>query len=296
MRAPLLLALGLFACSGETTDTDTADTDVDATAGAFTDGDTWVPAAYAEMAPTRVVFLGDSITAGAGASTQSRTYPSLLEANDASAWPEGDGHDLATLYPDLTDVIDVSVGGATTSSMLRDQLPALEAQLDFPAEGETLIVFTIGGNDMQSALVPGANVRSIINTARDNVEAMVDWFQDGRFPDGVRIFATNGYEPSDGVGQVATCFFGISYADKMDDLIGYNDDLRSMAQDKGFAAVDMFGHFQGHGFYADNADLDVHDAGDPTVWFDDDCIHPNDRGHHEIRELFWGAMAREAVQ
>ena len=44
----------------------------------------------------------------------------------------------------------------------------------------------------------------------------------------------------------------------------------------------------GHGFHATSETLESYDANDATEWFDNDCIHPNDRGHHELRRLFEG--------
>ena len=66
--------------------------------------------------------------------------------------------------------------------------------------------------------------------------------------------------------------------------------MMSVAQERGAAMVDMRGHFLGHGVYFDDSDLDVHDDADPSPWFADDCIHPNDRGHHELRRLFVTAI------
>lgn len=291
-----LLFLAVVACAEGTDDTDASTPDgTDPVSGPFIDGATWVPEEFSAMAPTRLVIMGDSISAGAGASTGSLTYPSLLESND-SRWPEGDGHDIDTLFPDLADVVDVSEGGATTSTMRSQQLSRLESQIGFPASGETIVVFTIGGNDMQAGLTPTANVETIRRTALDNMTAIIEFLQDPEhFPDGVRIFSTNVYEPSDAVGQVSSCFFGFSYADKLPALEGFNDDLLDLAKEYNFANVDLRGHFLGHGFYYDNADNGYYDAEDPTLWLDPDCIHPNDRGHHEIRELFWGAMARETI-
>ena len=73
----------------------------------------------------------------------------------------------------------------------------------------------------------------------------------------------------------------------MDDL---NHGLKRLATDLDFAVMDLRGHFRGHGVYAEDAENLAHDEDDPTRWFIDDCIHPNDRGHHEIRRLFYSAI------
>lgn len=54
--------------------------------------------------------------------------------------------------------------------------------------------------------------------------------------------------------------------------------------------VDLHRHFLGHGFHHLDAQNPNHVEDDPTRWFHNDCIHPNDRGHHEIRRLFYEAV------
>ena len=61
----------------------------------------------------------------------------------------------------------------------------------------------------------------------------------------------------------------------------------------GFSALDMRGTFLGHGFYYDDPTAPYYDEADPSLWLANDCIHPNPRGHHEIRTLFWRAIAGE---
>jgi hypothetical protein len=59
--------------------------------------------------------------------------------------------------------------------------------------------------------------------------------------------------------------------------------------------VDALGHFHGHGNNHDDPENPYYDEEDPSGWFDD-CVHPNDRGHHEIRRLFFEAVAGVAVE
>lgn len=257
--------------------------DSDALDGPDVDGpgtipDTWPPAGI-----ERVVFFGDSITAGAGASKRSLEYPSLMRANDREAWPDWSGGALATRFPDLDgEVLDVSRGGAVTGDLL-GQLDRLEGLLDStPAEGGTLVIVTIGGNDAQQALFPGADAEGILSATLTNIQDWVDALQDGTVLGGpVEILLTNIYEPSDGVGQTEACFFGIDYAGLLPLLDGYNEDLGAWAQTVDVGIADLRGHFLGHGF-VDGAGRDL--------WLASDCIHPNDRGHHEIRRLLFGAL------
>lgn len=261
------------------------------------DVNTYVPDGYRPTEPVRVIYLGDSISAGVGASDGPLTYPSLLVENDASTWPSFEEDDLESLFGSL-DVVDVAVPGATTNSLIAEQLPALEGELGATVSGESIVVLTIGGNDMQRALLPmvlasdkeAAYQEQIVPTV-ERFEAIVDYFQDAqRFPDGVKLYMANVYEPTDNEGQADGCFFSANIIDALPYLDRANDTFRDLAVEKGFGLVDLNGHFEGHGHNHDDETIEAYDADDPTLWMADDCIHPNDRGHHELRRLFLTAI------
>lgn len=288
-RALLTLSLLTWACDKPADGTDDPD-DTTPEGPVAEDIATYVPPDFVPTAPTRVVFLGDSITAGDGENDWDLLYKELLQENQRP-WTGFDDIDLETSFPSVTEVVDVSRGGATTDTMLSQQIPDLEEELAFPAAGETIVVFTIGGNDLQAALAPFSNPEAIANSVLGRLEEIVTWLQDpARFPDGVHIYATNVYEPSDGTGYNADCFFGIDYSDKIGTLDDYNEAMRSMGEEMGFSVVDLRGHFLGHGHNHADSGIDVYDADDPSLWMLDDCIHPNKRGHHEVRRLFHAAI------
>jgi len=288
----LVFLLPLAACTPTGDDDDATE---DAGPPADPDVDSYVPDNYSPDDPARVIFLGDSITGGTGASSGSLAYPALLVDND-SEWPDHGDIDLQSLYGDL-DVVDVSVGGATTVSVLQQQLPNLSNQLGDSVSGESIVVMTVGGNDMQAEMISiitgGDDVaNALIAEIVDRMHTFVDYFDDAdRFPDGARVYIANVYEPTDNQGQVSDCFFGIDIGGVLHNFEDANDAIRGVAEDRGIAMVDMRGHFLGHGFFNAEIDLDVYHPDDPTRWFDNDCIHPNDRGHHELRRLFHSAIA-----
>lgn len=113
-----------------------------------------------------------------------------------------------------TEVVDVSMGGATTGSLVSGQLPQLSTALGTTVSGETIAVITIGGNDMQTAIplvVFGgdAAAENAISSVTSNLHTMIDYFQDSdRFPDGAYLYLANIYEPTDGTGYVSDCFWG----------------------------------------------------------------------------------------
>jgi lysophospholipase L1-like esterase len=297
-RLTLLVAvlLPLTACAPAADDDD--DTPVDWGYELDPDVESYIPAGYKAEDPARVIFLGDSITNGAGASSGSLDYPSLLVENDRSEWSGWDDQDLTTLFGDDLDVIDVSRGGATTQSLIDDQLPALSGRLGDSVSGPTIVVMTVGGNDMQDALLPILNADDqdavadgYIDIVEENMGRTLDYFDDtDRFPDGAWVYFANVYEPTDAVGQSNSCFFGIDFSTILRYFNQANSTMISIAKDRGAAMVDMRGHFLGHGVYATDENIDAYHEDDPTQWFAQDCVHPNDRGHHELRRLFLTAI------
>jgi len=297
------LLLGLAACtpdSGSATDDSAAadDSGPGVDDNADPDVHTYLPPDYAPSDPKRVIFLGDSITAGYGASDTSLQYSALLQQNDDATWPDEQGDDLATVFPGLTEVVDVSRAGATTDTELSQQIPKLDDKMTFPAEGQSLVVMTIGGNDITSLLMSGsADYTEPLQTIQDNLREIVTYFQDAsRFPDGAYIYVTNVYDPSDGTGQADECFYGLDLSTLIDAMEQTNTDSEAMAEELGFSWVDLHGHFLGHGYNGDDEQNPYYMGDDYELWFYSDCIHPDDAGHNQIRRLFMAAIQDQALQ
>lgn len=293
MLSPTLLLALLSACGGPTEDIrGGADSAAFAAAIAEAPSEDRV-GTYAHTlpnSPSTVVFLGDSITAGAGAQGGDNSYASLL-VNNSSDWPDWDGIDLATRFPGI-GVIDVSKGGAWTGTVLGEQLAQFEEQVTLPFTGEALVVLTVGGNDLQSVLLDPSGVDERVAKTVANWRETAEYFLDAqRFPDGATVLMANVYEPTDAVGQAAGCFYGLNISSLLPSLHEANTQLRGLAEDVGFSALDLRGTFLGHGFHHSNAASAHYDADDPSLWLANDCIHPNPRGHHEVRALFWRAIA-----
>lgn len=289
--------------SAPTTDTDT-DTGSSAstadTATAPTGGDpdvaTYVPSDWAPTDVTRIVFLGDSITAGAGVFSPSADYASLLVDNVDATWPDHAGNDLTTRFGTL-EVIDVSRGQATTEDVLNVQLPSLEAQLTGDPGGATLVVGTIGGNDLIDLIFNIGQAEQEAARIADNVAAIAAWFDDPvRFPGPTYVYLTNIYEPTDGTGQADECFYSIDVGFLEPVLEDINGRTLASARTDGWSWVDLHGHFLGHGHNHDDPGVATYHAEDPTLWLANDCIHPNGRGHHEVRRLFLAAIDNQPLE
>lgn len=257
--------------------------------------DSFVPPSFPAPAAARYVTFGDSITAGYGVQNQDNTYRELLLRNNDRSYPDDAGLDLATTYGALED-LDVSFNGATTDDVVQYQLPAIEDAWGPVVDGPVLVAGTIGGNDLMAVLFSLGDIDAGVATILDNLRTIGAFFGDEqRFPDGAYLAITNVYEPTDGEGQAAECFYGLDLSSFIEDFDGLNASSRALAEEQGWAWVDLRGHFLGHGFNHDDAGADAYDADDPTLWFQDDCIHPNVRGHHELRRLFRSAFDAEPL-
>ncbi len=266
---------------------------------------TWLPEDYTPSAPENLIFFGDSVTVGEGATQRTREYNQLLMLNDDEAWPGFAEDDLESTFGEVPPTIyDVAQGGATTGQVVAWQLPNLESQLPDVVEGETLVVATIGGNDMVVAVFasqlsdePDVVAQAEVDKMVENLSEISVFFADTqRFPDPVYLYIANIYEPTDTVGQAEVCFNDVDVRIGIRAIDLANLGMLELAQEEGFGYVDMRSHFLGHGQNAGDESGEWYVPDDATTWFVDDCIHPNDRGHHEIRRLFSAAIAGEPLQ
>jgi lysophospholipase L1-like esterase len=153
-----------------------------------------------------------------------------------------------------------------------------------------VVVLTVGGNDLQTAIAGGDATGALLDNAMRDIRGMIEFFQDtGNFPDGTSIYLANVYDPSDGEAQIPGCFFGLRLPQLVAALDVWSERFSALGMEMGFSVVDTLGAFHGHGHHSDNTMNPYYDTDDPTGWFDD-CIHPNNRGHHELRRLIYEAM------
>jgi lysophospholipase L1-like esterase len=144
---------------------------------------------------TLVVNLGDSIAAGQGVA---KSYADLLMSNDDTSYPAFKGKDLTSKYPGLK-IADLAYGGATSVGLVNQATKA-------PAnpQGNTLVVLSIGGNDIMNnfmALLDPAQTQKVAQTVSANIQKALAKFSDKtRYPGKVLIMALNVYEMTDGQG------------------------------------------------------------------------------------------------
>lgn len=236
----------------------------------------------------RVIFLGDSVTAG--------TPPSYPEEYYRNVMTEP----LKERFGDI-EIDDCSAWGARTDDLMEEPHKQLLTCAPEPDPRRTLILFTIGGNDAMAAndtlneTGSEAEAAQVLVDGVQTLRTFFDWVRDNKetwFPGGVDIVYTNVYEFTDGTGDLSSCptadamGFG-GHVDRIRDAYVYIDESYvSMAVEYQTDVVLLFENFCGHGWRSDDPTTDCYRGPDTERWLDPTCIHPNPAGHAELARMF----------
>ncbi len=231
------------------------------------------------------IALGDSVAAGEGANNPNTAYAERLhrylkssDCNDASA----------QACPHL-ELIDLSVGGATSTDLIASQLgPAVAEIVARQSDPDTTnnveyISITIGGNDLFRPVIEACSggvdptcvgtITTIFAAYQANLSTILGTLR-ATAPD-AEIAIMTYYNP------VGSCYLS-DLAPLADGVLeggnglpfGLNDIIRGVAQGVGgVTVVETYG-------LLDPADL----IGGQ------DCLHPDDSGHQKIAKAFAAAM------
>ncbi len=277
MRA-LTLALFLVACSSKDPFTGGADAPPGGDGGP-TDGSSTIDAAPRQCAPkpSRVVVLGDSITACSvigGPQTADCVSKKLADYVIANY--------SATTYENH------AVGGAKLAD-IASQLNTIQ-----PAPGPALVVIYIGGNDL-SPFIFQSDAQAM--TAYQMIEPMLVSVYDAvfaklanttTFPNGAVLLMNTQYNPFD---DCTASPYNLSAA-KITILHKFNDKVRSIAEAHGAAAivVDQHKPFLGHGHHNTVATCPYYTAG-AADWMQD-TIHANVAGNVSLANVMTAGADR----
>jgi lysophospholipase L1-like esterase len=244
-------------------------------------------ASGARSTPTYVA-LGDSVAAGYGASSPAKDYVSVLR--DRLTDPPSCAPRIAPRC--RLELENLAVSGATTTSLMTDQLPAAARLLlshnhnRGRSDDVTLITLDIGGNDLfrpvaVACIVPGSAlcaplVQILLAQFQQNFNVILAVLRRAAGPS-TTIAVMTYYNP------LPACFLhGLT---PIGDIVlegggpirqGLNDIIRSAAARYGavvaepaslIANTDLLGGF--------------------------DCLHPNDSGHADIATAFQRAIEAE---
>jgi hypothetical protein len=261
----------------------------------------------------RVVFLGDSVTVGTPPTSPDDFYRSLLaeQLSDAfdlespsESWEWYNVFDGTALVQSSGDFWSCAEWGARTDDLYRDNDQILDCFPEDERDRTTLVVMTIGGNDLNS-LTQGFNEgRSHDELWDETFEYMalmreaVEFLKNpGNALGEVYVIFTNLYEYTDGTGDVESCWAAelAGYESITDPaleemVIWSMEEFMSIAVDTDTDMLFLLEAFCGHGFNYDDATGRCYRGSDAELWFDLTCIHPNEKGHQAISEMFYDVV------
>ena len=264
----------------------------------------------------RVVFLGDSITVGSPPTPSADFYRARLARTLAERfgleapsflWETANPLDGTAGLRESGDFASCAKWGARADDLLRDNTQIADCFPEATRDQRTLVVMTVGGNDIASitqAGLEGEPVDAIWEDTREFVQLVRDavrWFRDdpARFPNGVFVVFANMYEFTDGTGDTESCSgaalagYGGEWEDPdalADMVVWANEQFMSIAVETGTDMIFMLESFCGHGFRRDDPSAPCYRAPGAELWFDATCIHPNPRGHREIADMFMAVV------
>jgi lysophospholipase L1-like esterase len=228
----------------------------------------------------KLVFLGDSITQGTPPSPQADFYRTVL------------GAAMEQRFPGL-EVVECANNGDRIDDILQTQVVEC---FPAPEPKKTLVVMTIGGNDIirwaeQNYSLEQAEADA--NMLGAAMQATIEWFQDpSRFPNGVYVVFSNIYEFTDGTGEIGNCpgaqFIGLppTYTDGVAAIATLEEHYMRIAVETQTDVILLLENFCGHGYSRDDPNSTCYLGRGAPLWFDLTCIHPNPDGHHALAGLF----------
>ncbi len=281
-RAPVVLTAALTVATllaGCTSSADPPSPSSDRGAAGPSPTPTPTPAA----GPSTYVALGDSVAAGVGAATPSGGYVPLLRARLAEQL--GCGRSPAPGCP--LELADLAVSGATTATLLRDQLPQALRLLEGGADVR-LVTVTVGGNDVFGPVLQACAVAPQDPACRTQVAAAVDGVgvavgrvldELGAASDGVPVAVMTYYDPLPACRLAPLQPLAEQVLEGVGDQQGLNDALRAAAREHDAVVVET----------ADRLRVPQDFVGGL------DCLHPSASGHERIAQAFAEALPPDVL-
>lgn len=239
----------------------------------------------------KVVFVGDSITTGTPPTQPEEYYRSLVEQS------------LRDRFGENLEIANYSAFGRRVDDLL---LPPHQMLIEaFPdvEQKTTLLIFTIGGNDVFAWAEDAAEGKPIeeieddVDNAIQLLSDAMDYLDDEeRFPNGLYVAFSNVYEYTDGTGDTASCALaegmglGEEWSAGRPLVVRFNEAFMAEAVEHQFDLVFMLEHFCGHGFRNDDETGQCYRGPDAERWLDFTCIHPTPAGHGQIHDLFMAVV------
>jgi hypothetical protein len=213
---------------------------------------------------------------------------------------DGD-HPGTDSVPPGTDFRNITDSGATSDEIL-DNLQDELGGLPSSAAGDVLLIISAGGNDFNNSaltMVTTAATEAATANLRSNLAQMVSLVEDRYADADTEVLAVflNIQDPTDGLASIPDQFdngfcgmlqnpaFALVGELVLSNLGVMNNGIAAGTAASGAELADYYSHFQGHGTNASTADR----------WMSDDCAHPMNIGHHELRRLIWGTLTDDLL-
>ena len=260
----------------------------------------------------KVIFLGDSVTRGTPDLNNllwTDAYRFVLSKALADKFGinlkknEYDDMPQTNLFPSTDDFDSCAEWG--------DRTDDLAAQIEecFPNGVElktTLIVITIGGNDLAAWAKAGTDANNpkspeelLANEVPQAVGYMsdaLDWLTDANhFPNGSYVVFANTYEYTDRTGEMGSCVAAQwqslegDWPEGMDVLNTFNEAYMDLAVETQTDMIFMSERFCGWGYKHKDANNVCYDP-DAENLFDLTCIHPTTAGDKVIADMFYAVI------
>jgi len=237
--------------------------------------------------------LGDSVTAGFGASKGLSYFDRLME-NSPNDCKDMLGKNLSKVFPNLKTK-NLALSGSNSLHHLR-KIQSLEVH---PSDFSGIVVMTTGGNDLihnygralpKEGAMYGATfdeAKSWIDNFKNRLDQMI-LILNKKFPGGCHIFLANIYDPSDGTGNTSSWLTGLPYwPDGLKILKDYNETISLCADKYDFVhLVNIYDTFLGHGIHCKKFWIRHYHFKDPHYWYFMNIEDPSERGYDAIRRLF----------
>ena len=246
-----------------------------------------------------LIGIGDSVTAGFGAS-RNHGYFDLLLQNDDAVYADMQGRDLRHVLPNIA-FQNRSVSYTVSEEHL-DQLPGVKS---YPPSVHGIVVITTGGNDLihdygRSAPRDGAMYGCTYEQAlqwKGNFHTRLRAILNDlikKFPGGCDVFLANIYDPTDGVGDIEHAHLALpAWPDGLRVLPLFNDIIAETCRSyTNVHLVNFHAAFLGHGIHCTDRRNEHYRKEDPHYWYFDNLEDPNDRGYDAIRRLFLIQMSQ----
>jgi lysophospholipase L1-like esterase len=260
----------------------------------------------------KVIFLGDSVTRGTPDLNNpiwDDAYRFVLSKALAQAMGlefknfELDDVPTKNLFPSTDDFDSCAEWGHRTDDLAGEIAECFPKGVELKT---TLIVMTIGGNDLAAWAKAGTNMDDpkspeelLAKEVPEAVQYMrdaVEWLTDpNHFPNGSYVVFANTYEYTDRTGEMGVC-----QAAQWQDLQGdwpegmgvvnvFNEKFMEIAAETQTDMIFMSEAFCGWGYKAKDPSNVCYDPAAKNL-FDLTCIHPNTDGDKRIADMFFAVI------